>query len=106
MCLGDTNLAALVFRDNVAMRSGGAMTIQESTGVAVLHGLLIENNRAYVGGGMHIASVVAFYVVSDDLRPTIFRNNTAVTGGGLYFRAGLYPLLLLQVKCTIRICPY
>ena len=78
------------------------MTIQESTGVARLSGLLIENNRAYVGGGIEILSIAAFSVVSDDFRPTVIRNNTAVTGGGLYYRAGLYPLLLFRVKHIIH----
>lgn len=68
------------FTGNVAVESGGAMSISRPTDVQV-HGVSFVSNNAAIGGGVALTS-------SGDnptkFRDCTFESNTAVDGGALY----------------------
>ena len=51
----------------------------------MLRGVMFENNRALVGGGLDIYAVKNLTITSFQGQRTVFRNNHASVGGGLRF---------------------
>ena len=102
--LGSLEMAAVVVRDNTANRgSGGGIWSMNTDEQIVLRGVLIEGNRAVVGGGgVSFLGAQNVTITSSNGRPTIIRNNTAAVGGGILYEAGDTSFYRLRVN----ICPF
>jgi len=63
-----------------ANRGGGLFLYNVKNAHLYLKNSLIENNRAYLGGGFYVSNLGA----NSEIRNSIIRNNTAKQGGGFY----------------------
>ena len=95
--LGGMHLAGVVIRNNIAYRYGGAIRFFSISAVVILRGVVIENNRALTGGGIACLALTSLIVRDDDDQRSIFRNNTAAIGGGLYYEPGHAILFIIRV---------
>lgn len=111
-------------RNNIAYRLGGAISFSDLALPIVLRGVIIENNRAIVGGAIYGSALqnvtisssngnpVIFGNASDPAfsespydpegdAPTIIRNNLASVGGGIFYEPGDSLFFTLRVRSQI-----
>ena len=95
---GLLNLSALVIRNNTAYGIGGGLTITSQSMTVAFRDMLIEDNRAIVGGGIDILDAPNVTFATDDGRPVIIRNNIAAVGGGVQYLPGSHAFSTLNVR--------
>ena len=91
------DLASLIIRNNTAYRGGGGLRIDNTQQRTVIRGVLFEDNRSLLGGGVMIDDVMNINFTSFDGHPTVIRQNMAAVGGGVYYEPGRVTFLRLNV---------
>lgn len=101
---GSTLFQDPIFRNNLAGRNGGGMSIENAVSEVFLQHVTATGNTALRGGGIYVDSVPHFRI-SGGRRGTVesvnkFKKNKASVGGGLYVSAEN------RQSNTILVCVY
>ena len=96
--LGSLDLCRVVVRNNTAYRSGGGFSIENPSPQTAFRGVVIENNRALLGGGLELISLSNLSLTSYGSRPAIIQNNTAAVGGGIHYVAGRFAFFVMNAR--------
>ena len=80
---------------------GGGIRAEDTGEDVELRGITVEDNRSPVGGGAVFRSLSNVTVTSHNGRPTVFRNNTSLAGGGLLYDCGNTIIYTITVRCAV-----
>ena len=98
----EVNLSALVLRNNTALRSGGGLEINNIVKPVIVKGVRVENNRALLGGGIAVISLMNFTITGDGVeKPSVIKDNLASTAAGLYIEPGHEVFFSVGVSPTL-----
>ena len=98
---GALDLAALTLRNNTAYAVGGGIRAEDTSEDVELRGITVEGNRSPVGGGAIFRSLSNVLITSHNGRPTVFKNNTSLAGGGLLYDCGDTIHYRITVRCAV-----
>jgi len=98
---GVLELTSLTIRNNTGFRYGGGINCFAAHNHARFSGITLENNRAFVGGGIAFYTTVAIEFSSFEGQKTVIANNTASVGGGVYYDSVHYLPLNISMADTL-----